>query len=421
MKNIQDEVISMRWIGNEFSNELRTVYLLNYGNNWNDFSNAVRTFISISQNIVYADAKGNIGLYCSAGVPIREGNGLDIMPGDTSLHDWKGLVPFDKLPHEYNPERGYVSSANNKVAGSGYPYHVSHWFDLPYRIHHINAVLDQDKVDMDDMKALQTSYQATLPGHFIPVLSEELEQAELNKKEKKCLDIVTTWDANYQKDIAAPAIFETFYVFFVQHAMKDELGDSLYQEFLGDKILVRNFVKNIWDKPNSPWYDNTATEKKETRGDIIYQAFGNAVDSLSRTLGKNPVEWEWGNIHQLTIAHPLSQVKILDRLFNLNKGPYEMGGSFHTVCPYAYSYKKPFEIIHGASHRHLYVAGDWDKSWSIIPTGTSGIPASQHYLDQTEMYLDKKYHPDFVSREKVEKVRKYSMKMIPKTSTPTKK
>ncbi|GAJ19644.1 unnamed protein product, partial [marine sediment metagenome] len=57
------EAISIRWIGNDNSNELRTMYLLNRARNWDEFKNAIKTFISISQNFVYADVYGNIGLY----------------------------------------------------------------------------------------------------------------------------------------------------------------------------------------------------------------------------------------------------------------------------------------------------------------------------------------------------------------------
>ena len=105
----------------------------------------------------------------------------------------------------------------------------------------------------------------------------------------------------------------------------------------------------------------------------------------------------------------MGRVKLLDKLFNLNRGPFEVGGSFHTVCPYSYSFRNPFAVIYGASHRHIYSTADWDQSQSIIPTGTSGIPASPYYCDQTELYLQNKYHNDFVTKELVVNNAKYTM------------
>ena len=100
-RGVDDQVLSLRWQGNEFSNELRTCHLLNRAGNWEDFRDAVNTFTSISQNIVYADRFGNIGLQTSAGVPIRNGGGILVYPGDTSLYDWIGLVPFEELPYSF--------------------------------------------------------------------------------------------------------------------------------------------------------------------------------------------------------------------------------------------------------------------------------------------------------------------------------
>ncbi len=104
-KNLSD-AISMRWIGNDYSDEMRGVYLLNRANNWEDFKNAISLFKSVSQNFAYADTKGNIGLYAGGGVPVRKGNGYSIMNGETDEYDWKGVVPFEQLPHSYNPESG---------------------------------------------------------------------------------------------------------------------------------------------------------------------------------------------------------------------------------------------------------------------------------------------------------------------------
>ena len=67
-----DTPISIHWLGNEMSNEIRTVFLLNRANNWTDFKDAVKTFTAVSQNIVYADVLGNIGLQCLSLIHISE-------------------------------------------------------------------------------------------------------------------------------------------------------------------------------------------------------------------------------------------------------------------------------------------------------------------------------------------------------------
>ena len=104
--------------------------------------------------------------------------------------------------------------------------------------------------------------------------------------------------------------------------------------------------------------------------------------------GEHPEVWEWGELHKVALMHPLGSVAIVDKLFKVNEGPFPIGGSSHTVCPYSYPQGVSFIANHGASERHIFNTADWDRSLTVIPTGTSGIPASPHYLDQTELYVN---------------------------------
>ena len=96
---LDDKTITARWIGADYSNELRSIHLFNRATNWEEFRSAASTFISASQNIIYADKEGNIGLQTSGGLPIRAGDHIMIYPGDTTLYDWTGVVPFENLPY----------------------------------------------------------------------------------------------------------------------------------------------------------------------------------------------------------------------------------------------------------------------------------------------------------------------------------
>ena len=411
-KNLKDKEVSMRWIGNEYSNELRTVYLLNHAANWGEFKHAVKTFISISQNIVYADVNGNIGLYCCAGVPLREGNGISVYPGDTTQFDWQGLVPFEHLPHSYNPESGFVASANNRTVGEDYPYYISHWFDLPARINRIRELLqEKDKLSINDFKSIQTDQTSDMAGRIRPTLVKALESSasELNDLEKEGLNRLKEWDASYDKNSTPALIFERFYINLAENLVKDELGDSLTRIFMGKRILVRNLVDQaLEDRIN--WIENIKTPgKEETLDQLIELSYKEAISRLQNTAGEDINTWKWGDHHTLTLKHPLSEKQVLNKLFNLNKGPYPVGGSYHTVCPYSYSYNRPYVADHGASHRHIYSLENWNDSWTVIPTGTSGIPESEHYCDQTEMYIAKKYHRDYTDKERIEKQARYKM------------
>lgn len=88
---------------------------------------------------------------------------MDIVPGWTDEYDWKGLVPFEQLPHSYNPENGFVSSANNKTVSNDYPYYISHWFALEYRIDRIRELLTmKEKLSVEDFKNMQADFESKL-------------------------------------------------------------------------------------------------------------------------------------------------------------------------------------------------------------------------------------------------------------------
>jgi len=416
-KKIENETISMRWLGNEFSNELRSVYLLNRAGNWEEFKDAVKTFTAVSQNINYADIDGNIGLYCCAGVPVRKkGNGLSIVPGWTNEYDWEGIVPFDKLPHSYNPESGYVSSANNKTVSDAYPYHISHWFALHYRIDRIREMLEEkEKLSVQDFQKMHQDFKSKFVQDLNPLMISILDRVDsLTDIEKQALSYLKKWDGVLNRESTAAAIFETFYVRFVKNMIMDETGPELYKEYSKSSYLARYFVNNIVQSGNSQWCDDVLTmDAREDLADIVKKSFSDAIAELSLEMGDEPDRWRWGTIHRLELKHPLGSVKILDRIFNFNHEPKEVGGSFHTICPYAYKLADPFVVNHGASHRHIFLPGNWDESLSVIPTGTSGIPASDHYCDQTDMYVSNEYHNDYFSLEKIKESAKYMLKMIP--------
>ena len=179
---------------------------------------------------------------------------------------------------------------------------------------------------------------------------------------------------------------------------------------------MENLIINIIADGTSGWTDDKTTPEKESLNDIIIRSFKETVNDLVMEIGPNTADWHWGKLHLFTISHPLGAVKTLDYALHLNHGPFELPGSFHTVCAYGYSYNNLYKVNHGPSQRHVFDTQNWDASETVIPTGTSGIPASKFYLDQTALYINNQYHADPFSRKEVEKAAKFKMKIAPETN-----
>ncbi len=416
LKGIKSAVISAAWEGYDtLSNEYLGVQQLNFASNWNDFVNALKHFRSVAQNFVYADDKGNFGIHMGAGIPLRKRPGYLPYEGDTSLYDWKGYVPFDQLPYEYNPKCGYVASANNKSAPN-YPYYISQYFYQDYRYARIVEMLkSKPKLSVADFEKIQADWKSKLVEKSLPRILAEINKIKTNDQlVKKAIKYMDSWDGVMRGNQVAPLLFEEFYYQFLRTVMEDEVGWKLFRDYVGNKIFANTMFINVLFDKHSPWLDNVKTKRIETYDYDVQQAFISALDTLKKELGSNIDEWEYGRIHTLVLEHPLGKVKLLNWLFDFNRGPFHVGGSSHTVCPYTYNLNHRYHVTAGASQRHIFIPGDWDKGMMIIPTGESGLPGDEFYCNQTSMYLHGQYRPDAFSDSAVEAVKKYERVFLPK-------
>ena len=419
-KKIKERSISMRWTGFEESNELLAVYLLNRARNWPEFREALRFFRSLSLNMVYADTEGNIGLQLAGGIPRREGPGWNLFPGELASSDWQGLVPFEELPFIYNPPDGLAISANNTSLDKSYPHYISYFFLSPVRAERIRDFLtEKAKLTPQDFARLQIDLQSRLVSRLKPlIINILLKLSTLSDIEATALQLLRSWDGSMEASSPAATIFEILYFELGRQFLADELGEDLGRRFvaMGSNIFLPAFLERVLLSRKSAWADDiTTSDKIESVEAIVERSFRSTINYLIKTRGRNIDNWQWGKLHCLTLSHPLGQVRLLNWLLRLKRGPFPVGGSFHTVCAFGYV-SDSFEVKHGPSQRHIYDLDDWDESLTILPGGVSGVASSPHFDDQIRLYLEGKYRRDFFSKEKIESAARHRLILIPKKS-----
>lgn len=406
MQNIDDVVLSMCWSGYDYSDEIKAVYLLNRAGNWDEFRTALSYFRSISQNFAYADVDGNIGLNTGGGVPVRKGTGLLPRRGDTDEYEWKGYVPFELLPSSFNPEEGFISSANQRTVDSSYPFFISGEFSMPYRIMRIREMAGEKQVlGIEDFKRMITDNHSSYAKMLTPMILKGAETlSDPGETEKKAIDELRGWNYAMDASLVAPTLFEFIRMEMAYQLLGDEL-DELYGAALGRQHDF--YLYRLMKEGPDEWVDNVNTPEEESLETIIARSISAALDTLTARYGGYGEQWQWGRIHTITLEHPMGGVKILDRVLKLNSDTYGVGGSYHTVEPYAF--RDNFKAHHGASERHIFNTADWDESFTVIPTGTSGIPGSPFYLSQTETYVNNGFYSEPFSDAAVEAAKKYEM------------
>ncbi|HYN87161.1 MAG TPA: penicillin acylase family protein, partial [Ardenticatenaceae bacterium] len=164
---------AFRWLAvAEPSTLLATIGPLIRASTWEEFTAALETWDAPGQNFVYADDQGNIGYYGAARVPIRaQGTGDVPAPGWDGSHDWEGFIPFEEMPHAFNPPEGFIATANNKPVPDDYPFHLGSAWAAPYRQQRIVTLLTaKDKLSLEDMRAIQADIVSLPARTLVPAL-----------------------------------------------------------------------------------------------------------------------------------------------------------------------------------------------------------------------------------------------------------
>ena len=390
-------VLALSWTAlTDDDKTLQAALELNTAQTWDEFVAALENFDVPQQNMVYADTEGNIGYYAPGRVPIRRsGDGLVPVPGWTGEYDWTGFIPYEDLPHTFNPASSQIMTANHKIVPDDYPYFITSQWAEPYRAERINALLARsDAHTLESFAQIQADQLSLMARTFLPFLLEVEPQTELGRA---VLADLLAWDGTMNRETAAPLVFYTWYDNLVQGTVEDELG-QLFTDFENFRPL---FVEDVLSgETATDWCDNVRTSGLEDCTLIISQAFENAVASLADTYGERPTTWRWGEAHAAYQAHPVLGETPLAPIFNLT---LPRGGDAFTVNAARFDLgDEAPRNDHGPGFRGLYDLSNLDNSRYIHSTGQSGNPLSRHYRDFFERWRDVEYLPMMTDRAGLE-------------------
>lgn len=415
-----DAPLALKWTAYESSGgTFRALVKMNRARNCLELREAMRTWNIPTVNVVYADVDGNIAYSLIGKVPIRrQGQGKVPVPGWTDAFEWIGYIPYDEMPHLYNPPSGYVATANNRVASPDYPYWLGWDYvngDRAERI--IEMILEQPVIDVAYIKKMQRDQVSPSAQTMAWVVSRlHTDDPRL----KQIIERMRRWDGTLAVDSPEAAIYE---------ALTRETLNIILSRYLGElspRIRGRHLHEvagsNIWGnhtwewlrrellREDSPWFD---LGNGETRDEVLLKALNSAVDLLTSELGPEIENWTWGHFHQVRFNHILGRVKPLDAVFN--RGPYPIGGDGNTIWATASLLDRMHSSdgMVGPPFRFIADLSDLDHSLGVLAPGQSGEPGSPHYDDQLEAWFNGEYHPMFFRRDTVEKNQQSCLELLP--------
>ncbi|MGW1378931.1 penicillin acylase family protein [Streptomyces sp. NPDC002446] len=449
--------VSLRWTALDPGNSMDAVFELDRAKDWSSFRKAAEHFEVPSQNLIYADTKGNIGYQMPGRIPVRgkgDGHfdGTYPAPGWDPKFQWKGYIPNKALPYEYNPQRGYIVTANQAVVDEKYPYLITKDWGYGSRSQRINDLIqskikDGGKVSTDDMQTFQKDNSSEIARLLTPYLTK------IDIKDKYVRDaqqLLEGWDFTQEPDSAAAAYFNAVW----RNTLKLAFGNKMPKELRveGQCLTVRpadetgpvdendtyvrecgerdgdtaqpdggdrwyEVVRGILDDPDNAWWkteDRPGRPGDKNRDQLLAHAMQDARYELTSKLGKNIDNWSWGRLHQLFLKNQTLGTDgpgMLQGLFN--RGPWNLGGGEAAVDATGWNAAGGYKVTWVPSMRMVVNLADLDKSRWINLTGASGHAYDTHYYDQTDKWAKGELLPWAFSEAAVKKAEKDTLTLSP--------
>ena len=383
--------VAMWWAFLETENPiLDGFYQLNRADTLGKMREAAAKVQAPGLNFVWANARGDIGWWAAAQLPIRpQGvNPTIILDGASPQADKLGFYPFSANPQQENPSRGYIVSANYQPP-SAVP--VPGYYNLPDRGRQLDRHLANPDVkwDTQNSQALQLDTHSDYGPRTLAPLLATLRAVAEGDEEKELVEQLAAWAGDYPLDSTSATLFNQFLYELAFAALHDELGDTWFPVLISTRAIDAALPRLAADAASSWWSTRGANERTD-RAAIVRIAWQKSLKHLRDTLGSDPASWQWGKAHTLTHNHPLGVKKPLNLLFNV--GPFAAPGT-HEV-PNNLSAKigpAPWPVTYGPSTRRLIDFADAGQALTSNPVGQSGVPFDQHYADQAEGYIEGQY------------------------------
>jgi penicillin amidase len=358
---------ALRWLGHDPSNEFTTLYALDKARDYGEYVAAMETWVCPAQNFAYADRAGTIALWHNGRFPLRwKGQGRFVMDGADPANEWRGWLPHGHIPHVKDPERGFVSSANQAAVDATYPYYLGWDYASYERGARINEILREARdVTPEDMARMQTDVLDIKARAILPRLLGIVGPRAATETERRCLDELRAWNFEARAALIAPTVWRDLWNELERLTWDDETtAEKGRMPRPGSQVLVDLALEN----PGAAWFDDRSTPGRETFDDVVAAAFRGAVASLEKRFGPFGQAWRWGAAKGTELRH-LARIPA----FGLK---IEADGASQVI--------DAIGAVWAPSWRMVVEMGPEVRAWGNYPGGQSGNPGSRFYVDRVD-------------------------------------
>ncbi|MEP2508679.1 MAG: penicillin acylase family protein, partial [Reichenbachiella sp.] len=360
--------MAMKWTAHEGSRELKTLYEVNRAQNYDDFIDAFKYYTGPPQNFAFASAAGDIAITVQGKFPVKwEGQGKFLLDGRDSRQEWQSIIPHEHNATVKNPERGFISSANQHPVDSTYPYYVYDYKYEFYRNRRINERLKLlNQATVKEMIRLQNDNYNYRASESLPMMLDSLDTAKFSPDMQQAYHLLKQWDYFAEPEWIAPTIYKVWW---------DELYKLIWDEFDNQSLALNkpnvfNTIYLMTNDSTNKFFDIRSTSQQESIRDLINISYKKAFDHLEKWKIENETDYVWYMYKNTRIKHLLGLEP-----FSFDK--VKIGG-YNSIVNAASG-------RHGPSWRMVVELGDNSvQAWGVYPgsqTGNPGNPTYGHMIE----------------------------------------
>ena len=394
-----DQILALRWAA--LDHEDRTIesfFNIQYAKNWDEFRQSLALLKAPGLNFLYADRAGNIGYQVAGMMPERK-SGIGILPQvASSSSDWKGYYDFNLLPSIFNPENGFIVSANEAINHSK-ELIISHEWAPSARYERITELLKQtvaDKklLDINDMAVIQNDKKDKTAIELLPYL--KIFNAE-NQHEIDAIAELNKWDGSFNSDSVGATIFVTW-SYYLTHEIFDPVLRQSWQRPEREEILASTVDQINWSRLATVLASDAHNWCKKNQAERcaleLKNSFHNALKQIEKISGtKNISKWHWSRVSRTEFSHqPFGSIKGLEMFFNKTAHYSASANSINASNNHFDSYKGYIQNF-GAGFRQVIELDEKRSHEYMISTGESGNVMSPHFDDMIDSFSAAKLVP----------------------------
>jgi penicillin amidase len=293
------------------------------------------------------------------------------------------LLPHEAMPHAIDPPRGWLASANNRLAGDDYPYPLYGNWTSGYRAARIRQMIEARLTrsaqgftgeDFRDMHQDAVSLRAV---NCLPPLLAALSEMT-DPQVQAAARHLTSWDGRVEADGIAPTLFNVFFSCWSK-AVADVHCAGATAELLAKQ--AEGIASRLLAADEHGWFP------RGQRLPRIRRVFSDTLAYLTQRLGPDMSAWLWGRLHRLPLRHVLSNRGDLGQLLDHVALPVK--GDMTTVCNTGSD--PSWLATSGAGYRLIADLGT-NCLLAVDAQSQSGHPGSAHYSDQLAAWNAGEYH-----------------------------